>query len=98
MLSNNIKFKNFSLNKSNKKILNIFKKLIAENNEILNSLKNNYKSSYNKKIILKLKKFSEIHLIGIGGSILGSKAIYSFLKKKIQKKFLFSRSFSRNKI
>ena len=28
-------------------------------------------------------------MIGMGGSILGSKAIYSFLKKKIKKKFIF---------
>ena len=37
-----------------------------------------------RKDIEKFKKYKKIVLIGMGGSILGSKAIYSFLKKKIK--------------
>ena len=36
-----------------------------------------------------LKKYKTIVIIGMGGSILGTKAIYSFLKHKIRKKFIF---------
>ena len=89
MLTKNINFKNFSFNKSNKKIFYLIKKILKEDNEILRSSKKTYKNSYSKKILLKLKKFSKITLIGIGGSILGSRSIYSFLRYKIKKKFFF---------
>ena len=89
MLTKNINFKNFSFNKSNKKIFYLVKKILKEDNEILRSSKKTYKNSYSKKILLKLKKFSKITLIGIGGSILGSRSIYSFLRYKIKKKFFF---------
>ena len=36
-----------------------------------------------------LKKYKTIVIIGMGGSILGTKAIYSFLKHKIKKKLIF---------
>ena len=93
MLTNNINFKNFSFNKSNKKILYLFKDLIKENNEVLNSLKKTYKDSYTKKTVYRLKKFTEIILIGMGGSVLGSRSIYSFLKSRIKKKFYFIDNF-----
>ena len=90
MFSKSIKIKNFSLkNKSSsseKKILISFKKLIGSNNHILSSMKDNYKDSYSKKLIYNLKKYKNVNLIGMGGSILGTKTIYSFLdikKKKI---------------
>ena len=35
------------------------------------------------------KKFNNIVLVGMGGSILGAKAIYGFLKNKIKKNFFF---------
>ena len=38
-----------------------------------------------------LRKYKTIVIIGMGGSILGTKAIYSFLKYKIKKKTYFSR-------
>ena len=103
MLTKNINFKNFDLNKPQKKVSNILKRLLKEDNQILDSLKENYKDSYAKKTIQKFKKFSEIILIGMGGSILGSRSIYSFLKTKIKKKFFFvdnldtTYSFSKNK-
>ena len=81
MLSKNIKFINFILNKkstNNKKILNIYKDVIKEKSEVILSLNKNYKDSFSKKILLKLKKINQILLIGMGGSILGAKAIYKF--------------------
>ena len=91
MLNTNIKFKNFISKKrilNNKKILNIYKKLIKEKNEVLLSLGKKYKDSFSKKKIQKLKKKKNFLLIGLGGSILGSKAIYKFLSPK-NKKFTF---------
>ena len=89
-LTKNIEFKNFKLNNSKKKIQNIFRSLINENNHTLNSLSKSYKDSFNKSDILKYRNNLNILIIGIGGSILGAKAIYTFLKKKIKKNFFFT--------
>ncbi len=94
MLSNKIIFKNFGSDQSKKRYFVLFKNLLKEENEILNSFKNTYKNSYSKKLLKKLKKFSEIIIIGMGGSILGSRSIYSFLKTKIKKKFYFQDNYN----
>ena len=62
--------------------------------EFLKSFKRNYKYSYDHKILKKYQRFKIVNIIGIGGSSLGAKAIYSFLKYKIKKKFNFVDSFS----
>ena len=69
---------------------------MEDDNHIIKSLKNDYKNSYDKKSILRLKKFDRIKLIGMGGSILGSRAIYDFLKPKF-KNILFIDNFKKNK-
>ena len=96
MLSKNIKFINFILNKkstNNKKILSIYKDVIKEKSEVILSLNKKYKDSFSKKILLKIKKINHVLLIGMGGSILGAKAIYKFLKPK-RRKFTFVDNFS----
>jgi len=93
MLTKNINLTNFRSKKSNKKITKLFKKLIKEDNEILNSLKKTYKNKYSKKKISELKKFSEFVIIGIGGSILGARSIFNFLRTKIKKNFYFKDDF-----
>jgi glucose-6-phosphate isomerase len=70
-------------------IKNYLKKLILEDNEILQSFKKSYKNNYNRLLVNSLQKYKTISVIGMGGSILGSKAIYSFLKKKNNKHFIF---------
>tara|TARA_E500000331_G_scaffold103532_1_gene100355 strand:+ start:223 stop:1383 length:1161 start_codon:yes stop_codon:yes gene_type:complete len=91
MIANSIKFKNFSKKKKifkNNKIN--LRALLSEGNEIINSLKFEYRDSYNLNILKKkFKKNRLIKVIGMGGSILGSKAIYDFLQIKIKKKFHF---------
>ena len=89
MLSKNINFKNFYLKKISKNIKDDLKKLIKEKNTILKSLSTSYKNSYSKKTISKIKNYKEIRVIGMGGSILGTEAIYDFLKPKIKKEFEF---------
>ena len=90
MLTSTINFKNFhtkfKLKANLKKKLNF---LIKENSDILKSLGKNYENNFNKKKLVKYKKFSNFRVIGMGGSILGTQAIYDFLKDKINKKFSF---------
>ena len=90
MLTKNINFKNFKLKKKNNKIEKDLEIILKENNEILKSLGTGYKNSYNKKTISKFKKYSNIKVIGMGGSILGTESIYDFLKHKIEKNFYFN--------
>ena len=95
MLSTNIHYTNFKIKKYNlnqKKTKKILIKFLKEDNQILVSLSRFYKDSFSKKILRKLKKKSKIVLIGMGGSILGARAIYNFFKPK-KKKFLFIDSF-----
>ena len=89
MLTTNINFKNFYLKKISKNIKEDLKRLLKEKNMILESLSSSYQNSYSKKTISKIKNYKNIRVIGIGGSILGTEAIYDFLKPKIKKKFEF---------
>ena len=49
----------------------------------------NYKLSIKISDLKKFKKFNTIVLIGMGGSTLGSEAIYEYLNKKAKKRFYF---------
>ena len=75
-------FKNFLNIKKNLKIKKDFKNLLKNQPIFFETLKPTYSYSYSKKIISKYKKFSNVRIIGMGGSILGAEAIYNFLKKK----------------
>ena len=89
MLTSSISLKNFRLKKSNSKIKKKLKFLLFNKSQIINSLSTNYKDSFEKNKINKYKKIKNFRLIGMGGSTLGTQAIYSFLKYKIKKKFYF---------
>ena len=56
------------------------KKLIKENNQILQSFSKNYKDQFKIKNLGIFQRFNDIRIIGIGGSSLGTKTIYSFLR------------------
>ena len=86
MLSKTIFFKNFKKSKTSKKIKISLKNILSKKSELINSLSNQYKDSYNIK---KIKKNFDVRIIGMGGSVLGAKAIYHLLQKKISKKFYF---------
>ena len=96
-ISKNIYLKEFKY-KKNKKIILILRKLISEKNSVISSLGKSYIYSYNKKLLNKLKKYSKINLIGMGGSSLGARSIYNFLKKKIKKDFDFNDNLSLKKL
>ena len=89
MLTKNINFINFQIKKKNQLVKEKLKLIIKENNHVIQSLGKNYKYSYKKNIINFFKKSFSYRIIGMGGSILGSHAIYDFLKDKIKKKFFF---------
>ena len=90
MISTRISFKNF---KSKKVKSSLVRKkittLIKEKNEILKSLSKDYKNNFNHKNLKKFKKSLDFRVIGMGGSSLGAKAIYDFLRHKIKKNFFF---------
>jgi glucose-6-phosphate isomerase len=90
MLSANIKFKSFKVKKKTKKIQSALNKLLINQNPVLRSLGTNYKYSYDNKYLNKFKKSPNFRIIGMGGSTLGSHAIYDFLKHKVKKKFIFT--------
>jgi len=96
MLTKNINFKNFNLKKISIANKGDLKKLIKEKNTILNSLSTNYKNSYSKKIILNSKNYKNVRVIGMGGSILGTEAIFDFLRPKIKKSFEFMNNIKPN--
>jgi len=89
-------FKNFLNIKNNKKIKKDFLNLLKNQPPLFETLKPTYKYSYSKKAISKYKKFSSIRVIGMGGSILGTEAIYNFLRKKIKKKITFVNNLNSN--
>lgn len=90
MLSANIKLKSFKVKKKTKKIQSALNKLLINQNPVLRSLSTNYKYSYDNKYLNKFKKSPNFRIIGMGGSTLGSHAIYDFLKHKVKKKFIFT--------
>ena len=91
MLTNSIYLKNFEKKKKflPKTIKNL-KQLFNDKSEVIKSLSSNYRPFYDKKEILKkYKNYKQVRLIGMGGSIMGAKAIHSFLNHKIKKNFYF---------
>ncbi|WP_440909033.1 glucose-6-phosphate isomerase [Candidatus Pelagibacter sp.] len=95
-ITSGIKFKNFFPQKKNLYLTNYLTKLINQPNEVINSLKKDYKDSYSSKEIKKFKSMELFNVIGMGGSSLGAHAIYSFLNKNIRKKFLFYKNLQSN--
>ena len=88
-LTRTISFECFNNKNLKKRVSKILKKLIHDESQVFSSLKKSYENSYNSKLIKKLKKYSEIKLIGMGGSSLGARAIYKFLINRIKKKIRF---------
>ena len=98
MFTKGIKLENFTNKKKLSKIKLSLKDTLRENNEIIKSLKPNYKYSFSKKIISKIKKYNDVCIIGMGGSILGTRSIYNFLGKKIKKNFSFIDNIKKDKL
>ena len=94
-LKNNISkdyFSKSSYSKDKIKLNKIISDILTSSNKS-NSFFNIFhkKFDYNFKYseLLKFTKYKSVILIGMGGSSLGAKAIYSFFKDKIKKNFIF---------
>ena len=91
MLSKNNFFKDIST--SLKKTKQVFKVLAKEieNHDIpvLQSYNRDYELNFSPSIIKKFSKCNNVIIIGMGGSILGTKSIYSYFKNNIKKKIFF---------
>ncbi len=109
-MKNKIIYKNFIpkkyLNKKySKQIDKKYKKVIANliqnfkyEKDATHSLSKDFKFSFNENHLRKFKKFKIVVVVGMGGSTLGSQAIYYSLKDKINKKFIFFDNLDENKI
>ena len=89
MITSGIFFKNFKKKKEFGTLKKKLNSILKENNNIVQSLSSNYRDSFDKKKIKGLKKFLDYRIIGMGGSSLGTQAIYDFLNHKIKKNFSF---------
>ena len=83
----------YSLKKKLLKKFNLVKKSILKNlgdkKNFYNVFNENFELDFKIKDLKKFKKFQNIAIIGMGGSILGSEAIYEFLSNIIKKKLYF---------
>ena len=93
MFTKNINFSNFKFKSNLSKKKNLLKKINNKNIFIefplLKSLTKEYQMGYDRSLIKSLKNYKKINLIGMGGSILGTQAIYDFFKLRIKKNFNF---------
>ena len=89
MLTSRISFTNYKTNKNLHKVRKKLNLIIKEKNQVLNSLSKDYRNSYDNTLVNKYKKFINYRVVGLGGSTLGTQAIYQFLKHKIKKNFYF---------
>ena len=89
MITSGIFFKNFKKKKELSTLKKKLNSILKENNYIIQSLSSNYRDSFDKKKIGRFKKFLNYRIIGMGGSSLGTQAIYDFLNHKIKKNFSF---------
>jgi len=84
--------KNKSMKKNKKIVLEFLEKIkknIHITKDIFHTFSKNYKFDFRDRELKKFKKFKSIVVIGVGGSILGAKAIHSFMEHKVKKNFMF---------
>lgn len=103
-ISNNIQKKYLNKNLA-QKFLKKFENIASDINfkinsksEIYNILSKKFKFNFTKRDLKKFQKFRSIAIIGMGGSILGTEAIYEFLKFKIKKEVFFFNDMNLEKI
>ena len=97
MLTSGIKFLNFKEKKNSLVVKKKLKLLLQKKDAVILSLSKNYNNSFDKKDIKRYRKSSNFRIIGMGGSTLGSQAIYDFLNHKIKKNFTFINNLDANK-
>ena len=98
MLTSGINFINFKKKLKNKNIKKHLVDLINKNSPIIQSLSKNYKDKFNKSFLSKIKKKKNYRLLGMGGSTLGSQAIYQFFGNAVKNNFEFIDNLQSKKI
>ena len=100
-MSKNIKLKNcisstyFNRNAYSKDkmrieaVINNIYPSINKKKDTFHSLSKDFKLNFQYSDLEKFNKYKSVILIGMGGSVLGAKAIYSYCNDKIKKKFIF---------
>ena len=89
MLTSGINFLNYKKKVKDKKIKKHLIDLISKNSSIIQSLSKNYKDKFNKSFLNKVKTNKNFRLLGMGGSTLGSQAIYQFFENRVKYSFDF---------
>ena len=98
MLKKDNFFRNFFINSRRyyeniKKVKKAYSSLLIDLKNfkipLLESYEKNYKFNFSTATVKKFSKYKNIIIFGMGGSILGTKSIYSFFKKKIKKEVFF---------
>jgi len=84
-----LKTYNKNLNKTKKAFNSLVFDLEKNKIPMLKSYEKSYKYNFSASTVKKFSKYKNIVIIGMGGSILGTKSIYSFFKNKIKKKVFF---------
>ena len=96
MLTTGINFTNFKIKKKLSAVKKNLTLILKKKNEVVNSLSQDYKSSFNKNFLHKYKKSDNYRIIGMGGSTLGAQTIYDFLNNRIKKNFIFTDNLKAN--
>ena len=90
-----------NLNKKKSLVENLSKNILdslKNENNVLNILNDKIELNFKISELQKFKKYQNIVLIGMGGSILGAEAIYQYLYEKIKKKVYFFNNIDEKKI
>ena len=95
IIKDNIQSKNLNIktmkdfSKRFDKIYLEIQKDVKNETKTLNVLDKKFKFNFKIKDLDKFKRFKTLVIIGMGGSILGTEAIYNFFKASVKKKFIF---------
>ena len=85
-------FKKSLFSKDKKKlntIINNIFTLLDRKEDVFHSFSKKFNFNFKSSELVKFNKYKSVILIGMGGSVLGAEAIYSFCKNKIKKNFIF---------
>lgn len=80
---------NQNLNKTKKFLLEIKSDIKSYKIPVLQSFEKDYILDFSAKTIKNFSKYKNIIIVGMGGSVLGTKCIYSFLENRIKKQVFF---------
>ena len=98
----NLPFSKKIINSNIIKVKKVFNELRIdiENSEIplIETFKKDYNYDFSQTLVKKFSRYKKIFIIGMGGSILGSKSLYSFFKEKIKKEVFFFDNLDENLI